>query len=579
MKKGMALLLALCMAFMLCACGDTESEYLNTDQTADGGTVQDNANLKDISVSQKDNDVIIRFEFVNGSVSANGSESPMTGLPQFSVSFCQNPTRLVVSVKDLAYWEYQQNSTIQDSTGLVQGSYKVIAAGTRTYSQVYFNLSSDVEFNVQQEDGALIIVLRKKAQTNQQSYYVVGNLFYEYQQGSLGEDAELIPTLTDDYSAVVMISQAYGTQEEAEQLKARIEDDYGLLLIDKSLRIFQTQEGALPTYSDGAGMDELNQKILINKGGVGESANVYFADARLLCLSHDSTKALYARKEIADKYETEKLFLVTKDGERKQLFDYETTAIAFASFSPDDRYILYVEQVEGAMLASIYDLSSQKLISVDEEFLGTFITGTAWSADSASIYMMAGYDIPRLQKVDVASGAITDVLQEEGIETQIYCAGDYLYYCVVRDVEEAVVRLKLSTLEEETIGKAEYFTLGGSGKYLLMQNPFGGQEAKSSLSIMDTDSKTSSVIIEDVILGEYFFSNDGKKVYFTADADDDVFTTKVYQYDIESNTLTELFSSITASFMPSWNSDELSMCITYEKNSERYPATYIIKTN
>ena len=50
----------------------------------------------------------------------------------------------------------------------------------------------------------------------------MGNLYYEYSEGSLPEEAELTPTLATDLTNVVMISRAFGEQSEAEALMNKI---------------------------------------------------------------------------------------------------------------------------------------------------------------------------------------------------------------------------------------------------------------------------------------------------------------------------------------------------------------------
>ena len=91
-------------------------------------------------------------------------------------------------------------------------------------------------------------------------------------------------------------------------------------------------------------------------------------------------------------------------------------------------------------------------------------------------------------------------------------------------------------------------------------------------------NRQTRTIIDNITIGEYFFSHDGKKVYFSIDSEtDDQYVQKVYEYDINSGILTELFTSISADFSPSWTDDGIMMKITYEKDGSSYPATYQIR--
>lgn len=580
MKKYIALLATLCMLLGMCACNPAVSggDYKNTDQAVNGGTAQSDVNLKDISTVQSGEETEVRFSFVSGSKTATGNESNIIGVPEYTVSFCENPTRLVLSVKNLAYWDFQQNTHISDDTGLVMGCFKVLPAGGRTNSQIYLNLSQKVDFRVAQSDGVLSVFLRKKDTAPSVSYYVVGNLFYEYQEGALDEDAGLTPTLTKDGSAVVMISEAFDNEADALSLKSEIEAEYPRLLENKQLRIFSTGSGELPGYADGGELNELNEKIIINRSGIGESANVFFADGRPLCISNDDTKAIFARKEVSDKYDTERLFVVDKNGSIKKLTEYETTSVAFAKFSPDDKYLLYVEQIEGTMLASVYSFEQNSIISIDADILGTFITEAAWSSGSDAIYFMAGVDIPYLSKFDIASQSITKLSDKEQIETDIYCSGNYLYFNTVNDDKEELVRYDIASGNSEALLSCDYFTVDASGSSILYTLPYKEQEGKYALYIYSMQNRQTRTIIDNITIGEYFFSHDGKKVYFSIDSEtDDQYVQKVYEYDINSGILTELFTSISADFSPSWTDDGIMMKITYEKDGSSYPATYQIR--
>ena len=121
MKKYIALLATLFILLGLCACNPAagDGDYKNTDQAVNGGTAQSDVNLKDISTVQSGEETEVRFSFVSGSKTATGNESNITGVPEYTVSFCENPTRLVLSVKNLAYWDFQQNTNISDDTGLL----------------------------------------------------------------------------------------------------------------------------------------------------------------------------------------------------------------------------------------------------------------------------------------------------------------------------------------------------------------------------------------------------------------------------------------------------------------------------
>ena len=346
MKKSILIALVLIVALILTSCVEPQvtEDFMGTDKTVSGGTTVSDANLSEINITSNEETVEIAFNFVSGSKYAHGNEEKISGLPEYYISFCENPTRLVLGIKDLKYWDYQQNGVLVDNSGLVQGAFKILPAGSRTYTQIYINLSSSVTFKVTEEDGRLIITLKEKETKEQLYYYVYGNLVNEYQSGAVDEEAGLTPTLSKDLSSVLMISRAFETLEEAEEFKLELENNYSFLLIEKSFSIYSSSVSELPSYADAALEGELSQMLVINRGGISENAALAFMDGRPVCISHDGKKTVFARLENSD-YNIETLFVVQNDGSQQKLTEYETTSIAQAEFSPNDRYLFYIEQM------------------------------------------------------------------------------------------------------------------------------------------------------------------------------------------------------------------------------------------
>ena len=63
--------------------------------------------------------------------------------------------------------------------------------------------------------------------------------------------------------------------------------------------------------------------------------------------------------------------------------------------------------------------------------------------------------------------------------------------------------------------------MDSTGDYILYVKPYNEQEGRSVLSLYDIGKRKSTTVIENVMLGEYFFSKDSRKVYFAVDADSD----------------------------------------------------------
>lgn len=577
MKKTALISVALMLVLMLVSCTEpdiVDDGFLGTDKTVSGGVAIDEVNLKEINVSSSNDVVDIAFDFVAGSKNAQGNEESIKGLPQYYISFCENPTRLVLGIKDLKYWDYQQNGALIDHSGLVQGVFKVLPAGSRTYTQIYINLSAKVSFKVSEQDGKLVITLKKNESKQTLYYYVYGNLINEYQSGAIDDEAGLTPTISKDRSSVLMISRAFESQQEAESFKAELENNFSYLLVDKKLKIYSSASGDLPDYADSGLIGELSQMLVVNRGGISENAPLAFVDGRPVCVSHDGTKTIFARME-DNNFNTEILFVVHNDGSQYKLTEYETTAIAQAEFSPNDKYLFYIEQIDGAMLVNVYDFDRKKQTSVDEEVLGTYITGAAWASDSSGIYFLSGEDMLSIKKYDVAGNSISEISNGDFIESEIYCSGNDLYYNTVDSDEEALVKMDISTGKQTVLTQGEYFTMDTKGNSILLKKR--APEGKDILAIYDIANGEEVDIASNVMLGQYFFSADCTKVYYVLDNGNDDFAYSVYCYDIASKNSFELFKTVKCELGISGEPEKLYLQVGYDKNEGSvYPATFLV---
>lgn len=588
MKKIFVVMLALVLTLTVAACAKKTGgpkEFKSSTEVHTGGTAQTDANLKDIMLEKVDGGIKLTFSFVSGSNVSAENEAAMTGLPQYELKFYAHPVRLVLSVNELKYWDYQLNSTLYDESGLVLGMFKLLPVNNRTNTVFYINLAKDVTYGVEEADGKLMVTLKPIEKETATVYYVVGNLFNEYQDGQLPEIAGLTPTLAKDLGGVVMISQAFADKASAESLKAQIEEEYALALGGKALRIVEIPNNTLPDYDDAADLDALSNKILIFRNNQKEKGTLIFPDARFLTWSPDGQTALFAKTNSIpqeDEIVTEQIYSVDKEGKRTLLFNYELAQIAFALYSSDGSKILLVEQINEVRLCNIYDLNTKTLTTIDESELGSAVTGCAWSEDGKSLYAMAGNEMLMVRRYDLETKEITTITTVPGIDSELFIRGNILYYLDVSDEVETVFALNLETDESTEIAKAEFFTMSPDGNYILLKNTdYDHEEGYAILDLYSTKDKTKTNVATGMMLNDYFFSVDGKKIYIIADnteANANEYLYSVYEYDIEAKSLTKLFDSVNAVFAASNAPDEMILSTTYTKADGDYPVTYKIKT-
>lgn len=469
MKKLIAFMLAGIMLLCLSSCGKETNNPSDALNVVSGGSEQESANLKDILVEKTEQGVRLVFSFVCGSEGVTAQEQAMKGLPPYTLSLTDTPYRLKLSIAALAHWDYVNNSIISDETGLIQGGVvKVLPSESRSgATDLYFNLSSMTNMTVSEEDGRLVVDLAKKDFQASQAYYVVGNLYYEYSEGSLPEEAELTPTLATDLTNVVMISRAFGEQSEAEALMNKIKTDFSEALAGKELRVIQLEAGKLPEYYAQEDLDAINLKKVIRRDGQEETAQALFPDGAFICWSPDKSTAVFSKRSEGTSYDEmalEYLFTVDSQGVKTQLLNDEYAQIVFGAYSPDGSKLLIIEQVDEIQYCSIYDFNTHTRTNLPEEEVGTYIPGIAWAPDSQSIYMMSAVDIMlNLKKYDIASGKTSPVSEGAGIDTSLYAFDGKLYYIDVVDEAETLVSLELESGEQNEIAEVGmlYRFIGG----------------------------------------------------------------------------------------------------------------------
>ncbi|MBS6564344.1 MAG: hypothetical protein DBY09_03665 [Selenomonadales bacterium] len=582
MKKLIAFMLAGIMLLCLSSCGKETNNPSDALNVVSGGSEQESANLKDILVEKTEQGVRLVFSFVCGSEGVTAQEQAMKGLPPYTLSLTDTPYRLKLSIAALAHWDYVNNSIISDETGLIQGGVvKVLPSESRSgATDLYFNLSSMTNMTVSEEDGRLVVDLAKKDFQASQAYYVVGNLYYEYSEGSLPEEAELTPTLATDLTNVVMISRAFGEQSEAEALMNKIKTDFSEALAGKELRVIQLEAGKLPEYYAQEDLDAINLKKVIRRDGQEETAQALFPDGVFICWSPDKSTAVFSKRSEGTSYDEmalEYLFTVDSQGVKTQLLNDEYAQIVFGAYSPDGSKLLIIEQVDEIQYCSIYDFNTHTRTNLPEEEVGTYISGIAWASDSQSIYMMSAVDIMlNLKKYDIASGETSPVSEGAGIDTSLYAFDGKLYYIDVVDEAETLVSLELESGEQNEIAEVGMFSMSSDGRYILLQsNEADMSDGYTKLSLYDNQTGESKELIGERIISDYFFSVNNDKVYVVSDTEEDVFMHEIYCYDIASGSLSKLFDCVNG-ILDAGREGELLVRTTYSTSRGDFPVTYAV---
>ncbi len=572
-----AAILIMAVTLIAVFCGREEryraNQYNKTTLTTSGGTAQSNANINEITIdSQEDGVVNIRLGFVSGS-EAEGGVQPC-GLPEYTVAFLADPLRLVITVKGLVYWDYVIKGTVTDETGVVSGMFQMLPQNGSGDTVFYFNIAKPVTFQVLEEEGGFLTVSLKpeeKEPINETGWYLLADLYYEYQAGEMPE-CGFTPTLCDDNISVLMISQRYQSSEEAQ---ARMDELLTGVLEGTSVRITELSFGQLPRYSENTDSAALLNESILSIDGAKTSLPLFFADARFLCWVPGSSTALFARTA----NEMDQLYTADKAGTRHLLFDEELATVVKAVYSADGSTLAYIERANDVELCSIYKTQDQSLKiigSQDEESapFGEMILGIALNDDGSKLYVISGDGMYSLKEYDVVTGEIRILDAEIIVESDLVYRNGYLYYCDVVEEWEVVVQYELATDQVKVIQKGASFSVSNDGsKIAVITEDY--ETAVCDLNIVDIATEQCDVVLEDIVTSEFFISSDNSAVYYILETGDEEFYYQINRYDIETGETITAAYSVNGVFYASNVPDEVIISIMYNGDTGNYPVAYI----
>lgn len=568
------LVLAVVLTAVFCSGGARyhKNKYNKTTVETSGGEKQQAANMSEIAITPgADGAVDIVLSFASGSEAEGGVSS--CGVPEYSVKFLPAPLRLTVTVKQLAYWDYVIKGAAVDESETVRGMFQMLPQNGSGDTVLYFNLAKPVTFQVREAaEGTLTVSLKPQEVPVETGWYLLADLYYEYQAGEMA-DCGFTPTLCDDNISVLMISQKYSSQAEA---AAKREDLLNGSLEGEEIRLAELAFGQLPRYSENTDSAALLNESILSIDGAKTSLPLFFADARFLCWAPGNSAALFAKTEA----EMDHLYTADKAGARHLLFDTELATVIKAVYSADGSTLAYVERAGDIELCSIYRMDTGAITVItgrteDEETpFGEMILGIALNDDGSKLYVISGSGIYSLKEYDTVTGQSRVLDAEIIVETDLSYHNGYLYYCDVVDEWEVVVQHELATDEIRVIQKGAMFSLSADGNKLAVITE-DYETAVCDLNLVDIATGETELVLADIVTSEFFLSSDSQAVYYILETGDEEFYYQINRYDIQTKETTVEASSVNAVFYPSNMPNEIIISIMYNGETGNYPVAYL----
>lgn len=543
-----------------------KNKYNSTTVSALGGSKQKDANLNKITLTEDNGAININLHFISGS---SLEETSPCLVPEYKVEFLESPLRLQVTLKDMVYWDYMVEGMPDDQTFLINGMFQMSPYNNNTDTTLFFSLSKSVKFKVLEQDNVLTISLKPDKKDKQQDgWYLACDMYYEYQTGEK-TGYGFTPSLCDDKISVIMLSQQFKTEKQAIKERDKLLTS---TLEGTEIRIISLKAGELPTYSESSSTHALLGESILSVDGAKVTLPLFYGDARFLAWNPDGSGALFAKTE--EGYE--KLYIADKNGARHLLTENGFATVIKPFFSADGSRLVFVDQSETSTVVTTLDINSGKVtvINKEENAFGEIIMGVALNETGTKLYCLSGNETYSIKVYDFATDKITTLKDNILLESDLYYHNGYLYYCDVVDEYEAVVRLNITSNQQELLHKGAQFTVSPDGtKLALIVEDY--ETAVCNLRVVDLENNAWDTVAEDVVTTEFFFGFDSKQLYFTVETGDDEFYYQIMCYDVETMECLSKAQAINSVFFPSNKPNEIIISVMYMDETGSRHATYI----
>ncbi|MDP2892302.1 MAG: hypothetical protein Q8O09_04120, partial [Bacillota bacterium] len=536
-KLTLAIIALLLLPLLLVSCSPAAgSVMISYGQAYSGGEPEEknNVNIKDISISQQEDDTVVTLYFVYGSrVYADEDEAKMTNVPQYALRCLESPYRIVLDIENIGYWDYEEHSLA--GAGLISGVFRQIPAENRPFS-LYLQLNQKAGFSIKEDADKLILTLKGEGVDEGEKYYVYANCFDEYVDGDLPRDIldDFTPVLCDDFSSTVIISRGFGSEDEANAYKDTAEKLLTGTHPGKKMYVAKLAEGQAPAYNDTG--EESAKKVIEMIGRGPTSLPVLMTDGRYLCSTPDGKLMLFARSiqseisggtQSGDNADFTMEALWTMDstsGKKARITDMEFYPVMDAEFSPDGSKLAFTTQQEdNAMVLGLYDMTTGDLRELNEEGLGSTVVGFAWGSGNI-IYCMSGEEDalqPMKYDLNMPEGErVSSVEEQQAAATEIVFLNGDLYFNDAVDTKDRIYRLRPDTFKREEFAEGADFKISPDGKWMAIQESAVTPEGEEcyNFKIKDIGLGSETVFLENANIYDYCWSADSSTLYFLRDA-------------------------------------------------------------
>ncbi len=614
---GLAVLLL--MAALLAGCGSNRvavaengdgpkskiSGYYNPDQSVSGGKDMQYINLRDISIAKTQTDTVLTMVFKYGSFQMGTAEEATNGVPKYTTKWHPGLDRLEIDIVGLAYWDYRVYADEMQDTPIM-GVFKQMPLNDDFTTRLFINLKDDVAYKMVEKDNTLMLYLRSIPEDEHTDYYAVVDAFEEYTDGEIPEDAGLSPTLCSDKSNVTMISEPFGTKEEAEKFKTDVLDPILANLKGKAATVVALKNNQLPEYDTQGVLQEYANTPVYRQDEVEKPGDVLVANGQLLCWRPDGKAYVYVTPFFLSTVEggvvtTYQKIYMNEEGSSAptQLTEFEYNSIIKAAFSDDGRYLAFLEEGERNRSLYIYDSQTKEVFTAADSGFGVDTADFAWGADDKahSLYAITGeQEMLQLMEYELSDDDAPDkvetLVEESFNEGSVGFYGGKVYYSQSSDNagKSGIFCLDPASMNITRLCDGTEFDLNRkTGMMAIVSQTADDENSSIVLKTYSATNGQEKVVAEDPAIGAWMWTSDGDTLYYTkyyqntnSNPDDPTsynYTQALYHYTPQSGESTLVADIVEADIAASNQDDEIILTYVYSESSQNrfVPVTYRIK--
>jgi len=579
--------------------GDDTEAVVSPEQSASGGVLEpaENINLKSIDISLSGNVSVVILSMLSGSRIAGYPESKLTQLPEYEVKSLPQPQRIMITLRGMSFWDYEQAEDIA-TTDLVTGVFQEVPSDDESLI-IYLQLSQDADITIEESEGDLILNLTPTDETADAQYYCVSDSFTAHQNGTWPDSIDMSPVLCSDGESRLLISAPFDTQDEA----AAFMDEANIVLEEElpgnAAYVVKLSSGALPDFSPDSDFATPEENDIVIEDGILADTPLLLQNGRYLASASDGRIAFsrsYKPEEPAleqDAYLlSEKLWIQNTNGRIYSLDVSDFYMIDEAAFSGDNRYIAILDVSIDNRVLYVYDFEADDLINLGEEGFGSQTAAFAWSDSSNTLYAMTGNDAMQMRACVFAPDGtheIRTVEEQAGAEGHIAVSQGRIFFADNYAGKGGIIyEIYESGEERRELTNGIDFSVSPDGSMLLareIQPSVSPEEEQvlTALKLYDLETGEVTRIVEQAIIESFCFSQNGGKVYYNnAIVDEQNMITgydfAIYAYDIVKGESEMVALCRTGVFAPSGTAGQIYLIDSIDESGNLF-ATYVYDIN